>query len=327
LSAKDKQRWSDEVKSFRERKGPDFKSRLAAYLNVAGPNPRRILDWRTGKSEVDTTDTGYPLRRALMLRSQFGLKDAKPLDIDPRLLTAFLEIEEYRHGARSIEKIVEQIKAHGNGSRCMPSQVPPDELLDLHVDAMKFRDLLERDDPFQLKAEKIAPFIHAAYLEGADPADRTYHDVVRKAYDRLSTAYQEDNIAAARRMTDVLASVGLSVVPAAGRDTSKEVRVYLERHIETLSDAEHRGWIESKLKDGWSYDKTRNDARKLHDCLLAFGELPREQQDKDRNTVRRYPDFANHAGYRIEFRSKPKPVVRRPATRSNRRSRSSHSKP
>jgi hypothetical protein len=111
-------------------KVPDFKSRLAGYLNVLGPNRQ------------DSLDLTYPVRRALLLRVHLGTKPEAPLTIDSGLLTAFLEIGEYRHGARSLEKIAEQIRLASRTKEYSRSDLPSRNQLDLHVDADTFLTLV-----------------------------------------------------------------------------------------------------------------------------------------------------------------------------------------
>ncbi len=118
---------------FRARKGPDFKSRLAGYLDVLGPNPK------------DETDVTFPVRRALLLRVHLKRFGNDRLAIDPGLLSAFLGIPEFRHGARSLEKIAEQIRLASLTGEFWRSHLPSRSQLDMHVDADKFLKLVERD--------------------------------------------------------------------------------------------------------------------------------------------------------------------------------------
>ena len=123
----------EERNLLRLRKAPDFKSRLAGYINVLGPNPR------------DENDVTYPVRRALLLRTHLKIDDLDvPPEIDHGLLNAFLKIPSYRHGSRSLEKIAEQVRQSSLHGRFTRSDLPPRDQLNLHVDANAFLNLVEQ---------------------------------------------------------------------------------------------------------------------------------------------------------------------------------------
>jgi hypothetical protein len=44
----------------------------------------------------------------------------------------------------------------------------------------------------------------------------------------------------------------------------------------------HQAWVDDKLAHGWRYGAEKDAERKTHPCLVAFGQLPRYQQDKNR---------------------------------------------
>lgn len=46
-------------------------------------------------------------------------------------------------------------------------------------------------------------------------------------------------------------------------------------------DAQHNAWMEDKIKDGWTYGKIKDPAKKTHPCIVPFEELPEFQQKKD----------------------------------------------
>ncbi len=118
----------------KQAKKPDFLSRLRAYVNVYGPNPR------------SEHDVAYVLRRALLLRSLLQRKAPQIVDgdvvrIDPGVLHAFLRAEGYTHGARSMEAIVDMSALSGK-SRFERASLPPANQLALHVDATRFLALV-----------------------------------------------------------------------------------------------------------------------------------------------------------------------------------------
>jgi len=132
--------------AFRERKGPDFVSRLKGYVNILGPDP----------AEGGEPDPYYVLRRAILLRSVLRrttdgrlfrkAEGAERLDIDPGVLRAFLEVPRYRHGTRSLQAIVAMSSLSGK-SRYERSCLPATDQLDIHVDGDEFMALVSRREP------------------------------------------------------------------------------------------------------------------------------------------------------------------------------------
>ena len=82
-------------------KAPDFVSRLRGFVDIRGPNP-----------VATTGDDAYVLRRALLLHSLLRnlcpqVVTGEQVAIDEGVLRAFLGVREFRHGARSMESIID----------------------------------------------------------------------------------------------------------------------------------------------------------------------------------------------------------------------------
>lgn len=43
----------------------------------------------------------------------------------------------------------------------------------------------------------------------------------------------------------------------------------------------HNCWLETKLADGWKYGPVKDPEAKEHPCIMAYDELPLEEQIKD----------------------------------------------
>jgi hypothetical protein len=54
---------------------------------------------------------------------------------------------------------------------------------------------------------------------------------------------------------------------------------------EKLAINAHDVWSMGRFRDGWQYGPYRDDNAKLHPCLLAYNQLPPEEQEFDRNMV------------------------------------------
>jgi hypothetical protein len=129
---------------FREQKGPDFVSRLRGHINILSINPDET---------AIKDDNGIPIkpiiRRALILRSQIeaaGMiadrEGSQVATIDNDILYALLTVDEYRHGVRSMEAILQM---------CTPldgliekASLPSFAQLNMHVDADEFNIRVQR---------------------------------------------------------------------------------------------------------------------------------------------------------------------------------------
>ena len=117
-------------------KKPDFLSRLKGYVDVLGPNPH------------GPDDVAYMLRRALLLRSLLARRSPRLLRdgimrVDEGVLRAFICVDRFRHGARSMQAIIEMSSLSGK-LHFDRSSLPPEDQLNLHVNGRVFEDLVER---------------------------------------------------------------------------------------------------------------------------------------------------------------------------------------
>lgn len=287
-------------------KGPDFRSRLAGFLDVLGPNPRQSYDDQAARAgedpwKDDPADLDFPVRRAILLRSMLGVaKD--PLAIDRGLLTALLETSHYRNGARSLEKLVSHMKDRG-GLPLRRAHLPPDSLLALYVeDVPGFHALIRRSYAFLAQAETLAPALHQDWLNNLTPAEKTgpYYTT----YEELDQEGKAANIASASRIPETLALAGFVLEQGAATDEEDaKVGEFLKQHLELLAEAEHQGWEEQKRMEGWIYGPPPKDNdKRTHPLLVPYSELPEEEKEKDRRTIQNYPKYARTAGFKIVAR-------------------------
>lgn len=65
-----------------------------------------------------------------------------------------------------------------------------------------------------------------------------------------------------------------------GIELSEEIMKLSERIAENVHDV----WAASRMAEGWSWGKERNDALKQHPCLVPYNELPESEKEYDRKT-------------------------------------------
>jgi hypothetical protein len=294
----------DAERQFKLAKGPDFKSRLDGYLNVLGPNQRLLPEEGSEERKKDPNDIFFPVRRALIIRNALGCeRNDERLEIDAGVLTALLEVPDYEHGARSLRKILEPLSAARKVSRAplRRSLLPAPNQLSPHVDSNEFHEICARDLSFKTDeiVRKLAPAIHETWRTIAHQQKWAFrYDV---PFDELPLDIKRSNEAAARRIPEIIALVGLQVVPEAAKDETTKIRRQLERHLEVLAEEEHNGWMAHLKSEGWQYAEARDDDNRRHNCLRPFNELREIDKEKDRDTIRHYPDFAMEADFKIVF--------------------------
>lgn len=127
----------------RQAKKRDFVSRLRAYIDVKGPNEDK---------DSNQEDRFVPVRRAFLIHSLLqkfetitirnsNSTPGNEVRIDDRVIDAFLKIDSFTHGARSIENIIRQSSLSGK-TAFDKSSLPPRNLLKMHVDVEKFMELV-----------------------------------------------------------------------------------------------------------------------------------------------------------------------------------------
>ena len=291
-------------KDFVLKKGPDFKSRLDTYFNVLGPN-QRILDPETNK--LDSTDISYPLRRAIFITTKIKYESYLPAQIDLGLVNALLRAPKYIHGARSLDKLLSILQS-SDSTKLYRSNLPANSQLAMYVDPIKFNKLLlEPQKTLQfLPIDELAPAIHESFRKLNKLKGWTVKSRFDKIYKTLDNEAKEDNIAAARRIQEILAIVNLRIGKANSSEkynkkNDQTIESHLEHHIELLSTLEHNGWMMQRLKMGWKFNEKRDDDLKLHNLLIPYSKLPNDEKEKDRNSIRDYPKRLRLVGYRINW--------------------------
>ncbi|MGE5418008.1 MAG: AAA family ATPase [Acidobacteriota bacterium] len=115
-----------------EAKKPDYVSRLKAYIDVRGPNG----------NPNPVEDCMHVIRRAFLFNTYLETnapqtKKAGKFQINRGIINAFLQISRYRHGARSMETLV-KMSSLSSKKKYELSSLPPDHIVDMHVNAEEF---------------------------------------------------------------------------------------------------------------------------------------------------------------------------------------------
>ncbi len=83
-------------------------------------------------------------------------------------------------------------------------------------------------------------------------------------------------------------------------DTSNvEVAKELLDIADTLARNVHENWAQERIRQGWQYGPERNDAQKLHPCLVPYDDLPDSEKKYDYNTAMETMKVILGMGYEI----------------------------
>ncbi len=325
---------ADIMDRYRNRKAPDFVSRLDAHIDVLGPNQRQSGNrWTTRWN--DQLDELYPVRRAMMIRHHLKIDANDIASFDPPLLDALLTIDQYRNGARSLEKIMESLrgtrdpKLPTHAVTVLRANLPRHAQLNMHVNATAFMTLMNApadvpDCPFNWdEINRMAIRLHEDWYDREakrlQPCKKTPR--LSRNFHELAPAYQHANRAAVTRMARNLALVNLQLVRKAdiGRYQAFADATEYQRHIapngnpdgsadpldpqlERLSEAEHDGWVEQRITTGWHFDPNRDEDGGRHPGLCPYEQLPEYYKRNDRCNILSYWTLCEMTDWRIARR-------------------------
>jgi hypothetical protein len=144
--------------------------------------------------------------------------------------------------------------------------------------------------------EKMARAFHARYVEG----NTTALPDQMKPWEELPETFQRANLNEAACVVQILAGIGLLVRKVENPIHSATVPfAFTAEEVERMAKMEHGRWSVERLRDGWRHAKERDDAKKLHSCLVPWTELPEQFREYDREAVLSFPAILARAGMEI----------------------------
>ncbi len=159
---------------------------------------------------------------------------------------------------------------------------------------VSFGDLKQLTSPQMLLGhalDRLARAAHEAYLE---TMGQTEHSPASVPWEHLPERYKRANRAFADHMPALLRAVGRSLAPGEAEEPSLDSET-----IEALARAEHWRWCVEQWAADWTYADHRDEVRRLHPLLRDWDEIPPDDQQRNRDLVRRIPAIARKAGFRI----------------------------
>ncbi|MBE9572186.1 MAG: AAA family ATPase [Proteobacteria bacterium] len=279
----------DKESAFKNAKGPDFLSRLRGYVNILGPNP------------ANPDDTVFVIRRAMLLRSLLE-RTAKQLfdnnnraGIDEGVLRALIKVPEYKHGARSMEAIIE-MSMLTEQSVWEQAYLPAKQQLMLHVDEEIFSNLVSRNVILGAAREELARAIHEKYLED-QKNNKPASDPSMQPWETLNENLKESNRRQADHIPEKLRKVDCGFAPVVNKEPA--IFEFTPQEIEILAENEHERWVSERQLDGWVLGEKKDVEKKISLYLIPWSDLTEDEKELDRQAMRNLSNLLAKAKFEI----------------------------
>ncbi|WPG99166.1 Hypothetical protein R9X50_00197700 [Acrodontium crateriforme] len=270
---------------------------LHGVVRVAGPN------------QTSPQDKLYPVRRAIMLRHL--LKQKYPhlevkgtMKVEEGVLHALLLVPSYKHGLRSLEKIISTSRLAGR-NKFDVSALPPEEQIQLHVEGRIFMSYLRSPKLPPALREKLAEGLFETYKKRREVMAKT--DEERKAllsdrsmrdWEDLAAELKESTRAQADDIPRKLRAVNCFMLEADRTEPLIRVPAFSEEDLDILSEMEHERFNAERLQRQWRMGP-RNSKQRTTPFLVPWRDLTQEWRDVDRVMVECVPRILDKAGWKI----------------------------
>lgn len=276
-------------------------SQLMDYLHgvvrIAGPN------------QTSSNDKMFSIRRALMMRQM--LKEKFPhlevngtMKIDEAVLHALLLVPSFKHGLRSLDKILSTSRLSGR-TKFDISALPPEEQIQLHVDGRIFMSFLRSPRLPAALREKLAQGLFETYKKqrrlmakteaekGALETDASMYD-----WDELAMELKESTRAQADDIPRKLRAVNCFMLDQDRKEPLIHVPEFSVEELDMLSEMEHERFNAERLQRQWRMGP-RSSGKRTTPFLVPWRDLTQEWKDVDRVMVECVPRVLATAGWKI----------------------------
>jgi class 3 adenylate cyclase len=149
-----------------------------------------------------------------------------------------------------------------------------------------------------LAIEELARAAHQLYCEQQEREGKTQAENPSiRPWEELSDDLRDANRSQVTDIPYKLYMLGYELAPSSGLAPTQIV--ISPEQLEVISRREHDRWMAERQRQGWTYGKTRDDARKHHPSLVPWEELSEAEKQKDRDTVHNMPVLISKAGFQI----------------------------
>ena len=157
------------------------------------------------------------------------------------------------------------------------------------------------ESPDSRLKEVIAQAIHAEYVRNQKAkGETTETNSTLVSWEELPEHVKESNRAQALHIAEKLKAIGCDITKLEDREAGEFE--FTREEIEQLARMEHERWVEERLANGWTVGPKDID-KKTTPWLVSYEELPEEEKEKDRQTVREIAKFLAKVGLAVRRRA------------------------
>ncbi len=293
------QRYFPDLEKFRK----DVRPALRAILAACEPLPLEILQNLLKWRDEELRDFTRPIASLFPVAGEAGHEVIKPFH---KSLADWLT-DEGKAGVYYVSKLEGHhlLAAYGwqkyqENARAMPPYCIAN--LESHLtNAKRYDQLAIILGDFQFLPIRIAAKIHSYWRDLFHKQGEVMLDKFDVPYEHLDQARQYYLRNEVYGILTILSRLGLRLIEITDTNIvpAEAFRGLIENNLEPLAEISHKYWVTSHEENGWRYSKMRKDAKKLHSALLPYVQLSRADKDRERNSVRKIPDFIAEAGLAV----------------------------
>ncbi|KXS97477.1 hypothetical protein AC578_9071 [Pseudocercospora eumusae] len=263
-----------------------------------------------GPNQTSAQDKMFSVRRAMMLRQM--LKQKFPhlfektghIKIEEGVLHALLLVPHYKHGLRSLDKILSTSRLSSK-TRFDVSALPPEEQIQLHVDGRTFMSFLRSPKLPAALRERLAQGLFVAYKKKRTEMARTpaekealESDASMYDWDELAPELKESTRAQADDIPRKLRAVNCFMLNEDRSDPLIHVPEFSVAELDMLSEMEHERFNAERLQRQWKMGP-RSSNKRTTPFLVPWRDLTQDWKDVDRVMVECVPRVLATAGWKI----------------------------
>lgn len=144
--------------------------------------------------------------------------------------------------------------------------------------------------------ELLARELHEQYLRGLNASAIIQPSTL--SWDRLPDVEKEANRQQSGRIYRLLKAVGYQINPL--QDWNANEFVFKTEEVDQMARLEHDLWRQDKLTNGWRFGLLKDKKKRTHPALVAWEELPDEDQKKNQAFIQQLPSLLARLGFQID---------------------------